>query len=118
MIDLTQYGFKTLIPEIETKKPFLAWSKALHIFAIVHGPHITFIAVDNVPYDYKFTLSLHDGWRPWDARREKPIYGKNGHIVASKDSEIGLVIRWNGFLIDIYLPKEVETRYWTVADAA
>lgn len=118
MINLINAGFKPIIPGETPDAPFLSWCKDLKLLAVNHTSYVTFFAIDKLPFDYELSIHFHSGKRPWNAKREKAIYGSNGHIVASKDSEIGVVIRWMNCLIDIYLPKEAEIKEWTVGDAA
>ena len=113
MTNLISSGFTTLIPGTE-EFPFLSWSNSLKIIAIAYVPAVTYIALDRLPYDFRFRMRILKGQRPWNEKREKPIYGRRGHINASIDSAIGIIIRHEMNVIEIPLPNGVRPIYWTV----
>ena len=118
MINLIPMGFLSLVPGTTPEMPFLAWSSSLKLLAINHSPFVTFIAIDKLPYDYKFKCRTVNGTRPWNGKREKAIYGGRGHIVASRDSAIGIIIRRKRCIVEIPLPAEAVLASWTIVDAA
>jgi len=117
MTNLVLFGFQPLLSQMAGPS-FLYWSKDLGLLAIVHGPFVTYIALDRLPFDYRLKYQVLDGKRPWSAKRETAIYGGNGHTVASLDAERGLVIRRKKYLIEIPLPRGVTLKDWTVFNAA